>query len=78
MSNENADFKDLEEYFDEASSELLNFDLDTDEDKRRIVKLIRQHLLNMMDCVEQTGIDEALQSAVEAFDKRCIEEGLGE
>ncbi len=40
-------------------------------------KLYRQHLIESMSCVEQTGVDACISCALEAFDRRAEQEGLG-
>lgn len=44
--------------------------------REEIAKFTRQHLVNIMASLEQTGIDAALYAAIEAFDRRLEQEGL--
>lgn len=41
-----------------------------------VASAIRQALVDVMAGVEQSGIDAALDSAIEAFDRKCEQEGI--
>ncbi|MFA6132509.1 MAG: hypothetical protein WC869_00680 [Phycisphaerae bacterium] len=40
------------------------------------VRSIRQLFADLMDATEQTGIDHALSTALEQFDRTCEQEGI--
>lgn len=45
-------------------------------EKREAAAFVRQHLICVMSYLEQTGIDAALSSAIEAYDLKLKQEGL--
>lgn len=46
------------------------------EHKREVADFVRYHLVCLMSCLEQTGIDAALSSAIDAYDLKLKQEGL--
>ncbi len=46
------------------------------EHKREVARFVRQHIICIMASLEQTGIDTALSSALEAYDRKLKQEGL--
>jgi hypothetical protein len=50
---------------------------DTDyEHKCEVARFVRQHIVCIMSSLEQTGIDAALSSALEAYDRKLEQEGI--
>ncbi len=45
-------------------------------EKQQVAAFVRQHLIDMMSYLEQTGIDAALSHAVDAFEKVLRDDGI--